>query len=274
MIIVHDGKAHTDDFLATCVLLHKLNCRAIRTKANQEHLDDPNCWVIDQGRDFNPDLKNFDHHHMHEEICALTMVLDYYYGKGYRETIPQFRFIEIMDSYGPKAASKFCNVNEEALEIVYNPICSSMIDVFSKVVGELNDPLYSVMKMMGESICQYIENTQKLLNMIGNGVEFVEFKNLSVMNVLNCKLEEGFSIEELPTKKYCKLNKKEADVILTKDSRGGGYRMVSGNTDKLKFVPSENAYFVHNSGFLVGFKNLDDYKIILNQAIESNSNPS
>lgn len=40
MIIVHDGQAHTDDFLAVCVLLHKLNCRAIRTKAKQEHLDD------------------------------------------------------------------------------------------------------------------------------------------------------------------------------------------------------------------------------------------
>jgi hypothetical protein len=83
------------------------------------------------------------------------------------------------------------------------------------------------------------------------------------MNVVDCKIEEGFSVEELPTKKYCKLSKKEADVILTKDNRGGGYRMISNNTDKLKFLPNKKAYFTHNSGFLVAFKELNDYTDIL-----------
>ena len=81
MIIVHDGKAHTDDFLATCVLIHKLNCRAIRTKCTQEHLEDKSCWVIDQGMSFDSEMHNFDHHHIKEEICSFTMILDYFYKK-------------------------------------------------------------------------------------------------------------------------------------------------------------------------------------------------
>lgn len=263
MIIVHDGKAHTDDFLATCVLIHKLNCRAIRTKCTQEHLEDKSCWVIDQGMSFDSEMHNFDHHHIKEEICSFTMILDYFYKKEYRIAFPQLKFVEIMDSYGPKAAAIFFNTTEEVLEIANNPICGAIISVFSNINGEVSDPLYSVMKQMGASICHLIENTGRLLTMIENGVKFTEYKNLKIMNVVDCKIEEGFSAEELPTKKYCKLSKKEADVILTKDNRGGGYRMISNNTDKLKFLPNEKAYFTHNSGFLVAFKELNDYTEIL-----------
>lgn len=265
MIIVHDGKAHHDDFLATCVLLHKLNCKAFRIKFTEEHLSNPDCWVIDQGRDFNPELHNFDHHQIKEEICAFTMVLDHFYGKNYRELFPQLRFIEIMDSYGPKAATRFANTTEEVLELTNNPINAAIISLFSNVSGELVDPLYSVMKQMGESFCSFLENTNKLLKMIENGVQFEEVKGLKIINILNCQMEEGFETEELPTKKYCKINKIDVDIVLTKDPRSGGYRMISNNTDKLKFMPNDKAHFTHNSGFLVSFKNLEDYKTIIEE---------
>lgn len=275
MIIVHDGKAHVDDFLATCILLHKLNCRAIRTKCTQEHLDDPNCWVIDQGRIFDTNLHNFDHHQIQEEICAATMVLDYFYGKKYRELFPQYKFIEIMDSYGPKAAAKFLKTDEEIFDYCYNPICGAMIDIFSDVNGDLTDPLYTIMKKIGSSICKIIENTDKLLKVIEKDVTFEkihirksneeknDFFEINLMNLLKCKVEEGFGIENLPTKKYCKINKLTADVILTIDTRVGGYRMISSNTDKLKFLPNEKSSFTHNSGFLTTFKNISDYSEIL-----------
>lgn len=265
MIIVHDGKAHIDDFLATCILLYKLDCKAYRTKFTQEHLSDPKYWVIDQGMDFNPELHNFDHHHIKEEICSATMVMDYFYGKNYRDKFPTFRFIEIFDSYGPKAAAKFLNTTEEVLELSNNPICSAIIELFSNVSGELTDPLCSVMKEMGKSICCFIEKTDKLLKIVENGVEFVKFKDLTIINVLNCKLENDVKIEELPTKKYCKINKIEADIVLTKNSRGAGYRLISNNTDKIKFLQNEKCSFVHNSGFLVCFDKLEDYQTIISE---------
>ena len=273
MIIVHDGKAHHDDFLATCVLIYKTNARAIRTKFTQEHLADPSCWVIDQGMSFNPEMHNFDHHHIKEEICAFTMVLDYFYGKSYREILPQLRFIEIFDSYGPKAAAKFAKTSEESLELSNSPICAAIINVFSNISGDVSVPLYSVMREMGKSICETIENTASLLKMVADGVKFFEFKDVKIMDVLNCKIKDGFKIEELPTKKYCKINKIEVDVVLTENSRGGGYRMISSNTDVLKFVANEKSFFTHNSGFLTCFYNLEDYKEILTLAVE-NSNVS
>lgn len=266
MIIVHDGKAHHDDFLATCVLMYKLNARAIRTKFTEEHLNDPEFWVIDQGASHNPELHNFDHHHIKQEICAFTMVLDHFYGKEYRKSIPQLRFVEIFDSYGPKGAAKFCNTTEDVLEISASPISEAIIGVFSNIVGEVNDPLYSVMKQMGKVICEKIENTDKLLSMIKNGVAVMDYDGLKVLNVINCKIEEGFGHENLPTKLYCKLNDIQADVILSVDTRNGGYRMISNNTDIVKFTQTNESYFCHNSGFLICFKNLNDYKPIVSKA--------
>jgi uncharacterized UPF0160 family protein len=41
--------------------------------------------------------------------------------------------------------------------------------------------------------------------------------------------------------------------------------MVSNNVDIVKFSPNEKANFCHNSGFLIAFNNIEDYKEILNQ---------
>jgi hypothetical protein len=274
MIIVHDGRAHEDDFLATCVLIYKTNQRALRTKFTSEHLENSEYWVVDQGLSFNPELHNFDHHHIKEEICGFTMVLDYFYGKDYREDFPQLRFVEIYDSYGSKSAAKFAKVSEESLSIINSPIRNSIISVFSKITGEINDPMYSVMKEIGKSICEEIENCKKLMQMIENGVQYYSFENIKILDVTNCKLDEGFKIENLPTRKYCKDKKIEVDVVLTIDSRNsnGGYRMVSNNVDVIKFLPNEKSYFCHNSGFLIAFNNLDDYKQILVSHIEKSKN--
>ena len=271
MIIVHDGKAHHDDFLATCVLIYKTNQRAIRTKALPEHLENSEFWVVDQGLLFNPELHNFDHHHIREEICAFSMILDYFYGKSYREAFPNLRFVEIYDSYGPKLAAKFAKVSEESLDIIFSPICTSVINLFSNINGEINDPMYSVMKDIGKTICDQIETSEKYMNILESGVQNYSFNNIRILDITDCKIEDGFKIENLPTKKYCKDKRIEIDVILTKDSRNAGfYRMISSNTDVIKFLPNEKANFCHNSGFLISFKEFSDYKQILLNHIEKN----
>ena len=177
------------------------------------------------------------------------------------------RFVEIMDSYGPKAASKFSGASESALDLAYNPICEAMLNVFSKTSGEINDPIYSIMKDMGKYICEKIESSTVLLTIIAIGHKSYEYDGIKIFEVSNC-IPNGFNAEDLPTKLYCKINKIDLDVVLTKDSRGGGYRMISQNTDKIKFLPNVKSYFCHNSGFLICFNNIDDYKYILSNHSE------
>lgn len=273
-ILVHDGKAHQDDFLAACVCHFKLNnSKVYRAKFSEEDLASPDNWVLDQGRRFEPDLHNFDHHQLEEEICAFTMVLDYFYGKEYRKYLPQLRFVEIFDSYGPNKAAEFAKIPQESLDIIASPINSAMMRVFSRIEGEVCGSLLSVMWEMGKEICSQIEDTKNLLNSLEDSV-FFELGKIKILDTTRCVVPEGIKHDQLPTKTFCKIKNKEPDIVLTIDSRQKGYRMVSINTDVVRFRPTDKAYFTHNSGFLVGFQNYSDYEFILNNSIihESKTN--
>lgn len=261
-IIAHDGKAHQDDFLATCVCIYKLNAPAFRAKYKEEQLKDPDCWVLDQGRSFDETLHNFDHHQIEQEICSFTMVLDYFYGKEYRKFLPQLRYVEIFDSYGPSAAAKFAEMPISSTDVVCSPVQTSMMRVFSKINGEITDPLYSVMKEIGEEICSQIENVDLLFKVLGDS-QYFEYNDIKIFDTTKCVMPQGIRHDQLPTKTYCKQFELEPEIILTIDSRQNGFRMVSINTDNIKFVENSLSYFTHNSGFLTNFKNYEDYKVIL-----------
>lgn len=264
-IIVHDGKAHQDDFLAACVCAFKLNAPVFRTKFTQENLEDPNCWVLDQGARFDPELHNFDHHQIEKEICAFTMVLDFLYGEEYRTFQPNLRYVEIFDSYGPSAAAKFAQIPESSIDIINCPIRMAIMQVFSRIDGEVTDSLLYVMREIGREICFQIENTKSLFEILSDG-KLIEFEGYKIFNVCDCVMIDGTKHDRLPTKEYCKHKGYEPEIILTKDSRTqNGYRMVSINTDNLRFTPNDLCYFTHNSGFLTNFKNFEDYKVILKE---------
>jgi hypothetical protein len=265
-IISHDGKGHQDDFLATCVCIYKLNAPAYRIKVTEENLKSADDWVLDQGRKFEPEMHNFDHHQIEEEICAFTMVLDYFYGENYRDLMPQLRFIEIFDSYGPKKAAEFIEIKEENLDVIASPIYISIIRLFSKIEGEIKEPFYSIMLEIGRDICVKIEDTVNLLSCLKDS-KYFEIFGIKVLDTTNCTPPDGYKHDSLPTKLYSKNNDLEPEVILTKDTRQNGYRMVSINTDSLKFLPNEKSYFTHNSGFLTGFLNYEDYKEILSSVL-------
>lgn len=266
MIVVHDGRAHADDFLAACVCRHRLGLPVFRSKCDGGMLADPAVWVLDQGRRFEPDLHNFDHHQLEEESCAFTMVLDHFYGRDYRDSWPALRYVEIFDSHGPKKAAAFAGVPEESMEITLSPIHSGITAAFSQVEGEVPDFFLKVMEMVGAEICSRIESEGVLFESIDRGHRLFEHAGAKVLDVCACVPPEGFSHENLPTKQWSKARGHDPEVILTRDPRQGGYRLVSINTDSTRFPPHPKAYFTHASGFLTAFREYDDHLEILSAA--------
>jgi hypothetical protein len=266
-IITHDGKAHQDDFLGTCVCIFKLNAPAFRKKFTSEELSDPSCWILDQGRSFESELHNFDHHQLEEEICAFTMVLDHFYGKEYRKFLPQLKYVEIFDSYGPSAAAKFAEMPVDSIEIISSPVHTSMMRVFSKIDGEILNPIYSVMKEIGRDICEQIENVDLFFKILGDS-RFFDYNGIKIFDVTQCEMPQGFKHDQLPTKMFCKTRGLEPQLILTKDSRQNGFRLVSINTNSIKFLQNELSYFTHNSGFLTNFFKYEDYRKIIDNYVE------
>ena len=268
MIVTHDGRAHADDFLAACVCHYKTGTPVFRGVFTDEMLKDPATWVLDQGRMFEPELRNFDHHQVEEEICAFTMVLDHLYGKGYREYMPNLRFLEIFDSYGPKRAAEYAGVKEDSLELMTSPIHSSLLKAFSRVEGLVDDSFLDIMRMMGEEICGQIEIKEKLLDILSRQAKVIDCDGVGVLDTTECVMPEGIQHDQLPTKMWCKIKGLDPMVILNLDSRGNGYRMLSINSDSLKFLPNEMCSFTHNSGFLTVFPDLSDYRQILSSHVQ------
>lgn len=262
-IVVHDGRAHADEFLAACVCRHRLGFPVFRQPCDDSMLENSSIWVLDQGRRFDPLLHNFDHHHIEEEICAFTMVLDHFYGKTYREYMPSLRYLEIFDSYGPKRAAEFAQIGEESLEVVTSPIHTSVLKSFSKIEGEVKGFFIELMSQMGAEICGQIETKEQLMSILTNQASLFSYNGTEILDTTSCFVPEGIGHDQLPTKLWCKKNGFNPEVILNLDSRGNGYRMVSINTDSLKFLPNNKSTFTHNSGFLTVFPNLDDYQTIL-----------
>jgi hypothetical protein len=229
-------------------------------------LDDCSVWVLDQGRRFEPHLHNFDHHQIKEEACSFTMVLDHFYGGGYIDSWPALRYVEIFDSYGPKRAAAFAGVPEVSMDITLSPIHSSITAAFSRFNGEVPEFFLKVMEMVGREICLKIESERFLFESIDRGHRLFDHGSTRVLDVSDCVPPEGFSHEHLPTKQWSKARGHEPEVILTRDPRQGGYRMVSINTDSIKFVTHDKAYFTHASGFLIAFREYEDHLVILDES--------
>jgi hypothetical protein len=262
-IIVHNGKAHADDFLAACVCLFKLNKDLFRSNFSEKMLEDPDFWVLDQGARFEPELHNFDHHHLNQEICSFTMILDYFYGSNYREYLPNLKFIEIYDSFGSKKASEFAGMNQNKLELLTSPIQSSILKAFSKINGIVEEPFLSIMKLIGSEICENIEKMEILLKILDQNCNFYEFEGIEIMDTTKCVIPDNYTYDQLPTKVWCKNKKISPTIILTVDSRDKkSYRMVCTN-NSLVFKTNKFSSFTHASGFLTSFKNYDDFKEIL-----------
>lgn len=270
-IVVHGGRAHDDDFLAACVCLHKVGGSVFRAPATQEMLSDPDFWVIDQGMRLEPELHNFDHHQMDREVCALTLLLDHFYGGDYRESMPSLRFMEIADSYGASKAAQFAGVAQDTLRITSSPIRAAMLKAFSGIEGQVEGAVQEIMKMIGGEVCRQIEESKILFDVLTTHYSIFERSGIKVLDTTRCVLPPGVSHDQLPTKAWCRAKGVNPTVILTKDTRQeGSYRMVSVNTESVRFLPNEKSQFTHVSGLLTSFVEYSDHVHILDNHVARN----
>ena len=265
-IVTHRGRAHVDDFLASCVCLHKTGLPLYRDDVTAEMLDDPSCWVLDQGLRLEPDLLNFDHHHVAERVCSLTLLLDHFYGPSYREHIPQLSYIEIHDSVGASKAGKFAGLSYEGLEIASSLVQNLLLSSFSRIEGLVDGPMRVIMVLMGMELCERIEGISSDMDDLERNARIIEFSGIKVLDVAGCETK---SPDRLPTKTWCKSKGLNPDAILNRDARVGAYRLISTSAS-VSFPQNEICEYTHPSGFLTVFRDIGDWGPILAAAIKCN----
>ncbi|CAN5303955.1 hypothetical protein BH23VER1_BH23VER1_36800 [soil metagenome] len=170
-ILTHPGSSHKDDLLACCVLIHKHRTPVLRREPTEADLADPATCVVDVGGHHQPELANFDHHQLpadHPPTCALSLVLQHL---GVYEDARMFcdwlETAEYLDSRGPLEATRWLGVERRVLNQLNSPVDMTLLRRFasrSEIVP--GDPLWEVMRWIGEDIMVYLNSLRHRLDFV------------------------------------------------------------------------------------------------------------
>lgn len=170
-ILTHPGGAHKDEFLACSVLLSLHPVAVIRREPTAADLADPTVCVVDVGHEHSPDRNNFDHHQLpknHPPTCSLSLVLQHL---GLYEDTRRFcewlESAEWFDCRGAITTAAWLGVDPEVLPKLNSPIDITLLRRFalSKRV-EPGDPLWEMMRMIGEDLVGYVKTLRSRLSFI------------------------------------------------------------------------------------------------------------
>lgn len=253
-IVTHNSRAHLDDFLACCILVYQTRYDIERKSfPTDEDLLDPEIFVVDFGKQYNPILKNFDHHQITGgSVCAFTQILEYYNIRDYK-ALPWIKFVEEYDHNGPVNAMKL--VGGGSMDMIFSPIQETLIKEFSnEKCIEGFSVLSKLMNAIGKTIFEEYDNYYSTLNELSNSVKVLEIEGFTVIDYTNCNINNDSSAIAL---KHFE-NDHNIEIILNKNERGSAkLRMIrrssNVNFNLAKEVKECNISFIHQSGFLITF---------------------
>ena len=258
-IVTHPGGSHKDDFLACCVLLAENPVQIERRDPTEENLTDASVAVVDIGHKHEPSLNNFDHHQFPREqapSCALSLVLQHL---GLYEDAKSFcdwlETSEWLDCRGPVNTAEWLGADRDILSKLNSPIDISLLRRFAaQPVHSAGEPIWEMMRMIGQDLVEYITSLRQRLDDIAEDVEVWQLDGFKALFMPRTDplpdepsaglgryiMEEGLADEVL--------------AMIYPDRRGEGYGMRRFNDDpRLDFTRSEgepDVHFAHKQGFI------------------------
>jgi hypothetical protein len=175
-ILTHPGGAHKDEFLACSVLLALHPVPVVRREPTPEDLANPATCVVDVGHRHEPALNNFDHHQLpkdHPPTCSLSLVLQHL---GLYEDARQFcdwlEPAEWFDCRGLVTTAKWLGADPATVRKLISPIDITLLRRFALAQRIApGDPLWEVMRMIGEDLLGYVKSMRTRLDFIGQHAE-------------------------------------------------------------------------------------------------------
>lgn len=262
-ILTHPGGAHKDDFLACCVLLASRSVAIERRDPTAADLLSSSTCVVDVGHEHEPERNNFDHHQFprdHPPTCSLSLVLRHL---NLYEDTKQFcdwlEPAEWFDCRGAKDTAAMLGVPREAISQLNSPIDVTLLRRFALCQRlEPGDPVWEVMRMVGEDLLSYVKSLRERLDFIAQHSEFWSleiagkiFKVLFMPRTLPLPDEPSMGIQ-----RYIQNHELAAQVVgmVYPDRRGSGHGLSRYNDDlRLDFTkiePEPDVHFAHARGFV------------------------
>ncbi|MCB1204338.1 MAG: MYG1 family protein [Verrucomicrobiae bacterium] len=260
-ILTHPGSAHKDDFLACCLLIARYGLPVWRRDPEPGDLDDPGIIVVDVGGEHEPERGNFDHHQFpaeHEPVCSLSLVLQHL---GLYEDARTFcewlEPTEWFDSRGPFATADWLGIERSVVNRLNSPVDITLLRRFAqKRELEAGDPVWEVMRMVGEDLFMYLRTLRERLDYVaaharvlevGEGDETLKVLYMPRTDPMPDDPSSGLS-------RYIEQTGAEIDGLIYPDRRGPGFGLSRhADNERLDFTRiagEEDVHFAHARGFV------------------------
>lgn len=278
MIVTHKGQAHRDEFLACCLLLAKDESQTIfRQDCTEADLNHPYTFVIDQGGQHEPELRNFDHHQMPRGTvcCSIDLVLQHlgYEENTYREILPWAEFSSRLDSTGPNATALHYGMTPEAFQVTLSSVEAQMLHLFAKqarLVSE--DPLHKIMCEIGKGLLSYLDKVVIRLKelrqspLVALPDDWWLLDNTHIPRDQEPSLGVAIHCKQLKT-----IEHKYVAVIVSQDDRGDGLSLFrpddNGQVDFCQLEGDPDVVFVHKAGFIAKTVKGADWRSLVSKAL-------
>ena len=262
-IITHPGSAHKDDFLACCVLIAENPVSIQRKDPKSKDLDDSSVAVIDVGDRHEPNKKNFDHHQFSRDrvpTCSLSLVLqDLGLYDDARSFCDWLETAEWFDCRGASATATWLGVKRDIIGRMSSPIELSLLRRFAAQSEHMSgEPLWEIMKMIGEDLVDYLRGLRSRLQYIREHSEVwnIERESHSLVAVY---LPRSHPLPEAPSMGLPRFIEEnglatKAHAMIYPDRRGEGYGLCRYNDhpsiDFNRISSEPDVHFVHAAGFI------------------------
>jgi len=260
-ILTHPGSAHKDDFLACCLFIARHGLPVWRRDPEPSDLDDPGILVVDVGGEHEPDRGNFDHHQFpaeHEPICSLSLVLQhlglYEDARAFCEWLEP---AEWFDSRGPFATADWLGIERSVVNRLNSPVDITLLRRFAqKRELEPGDPVWEVMRMVGEDLFMYLRSLRERLDYVSAHASVLEVAGEGrVVKILYMPRTDPMPDD--PSSglgRYIEQIGEKIDGLIYPDRRGPGFGLSrhedSERLDFTRIADEADVHFAHARGFV------------------------
>ncbi len=256
LIITHPGSAHFDDLFAVSLVL-AVNKDVLytieRRHPTEKELANPEIWVIDVGWQYEPELKNFDHHQGTEIPASYMLVADYLGLTDRLSIAPWWEYKDKVDRFGLQKMA-----DELGIESLFQ-CCSPIEDWFIELFEQNPAEYLPLLRSFGQNI---IKSSEFLIS------QFELWENCEKRVIKNKIVLIGLTDDSTGSQRYSSRMDTPAEITVTYDGRGEGWRLArlddGKNVDFSKLEEHKDIKFAHKTGFVAKTKK----RIPLNEVLK------
>lgn len=244
LIVTHPGGAHFDEVTAIALVLatDKGQFKIERRLPEQSELDDPSMWVIDTGRQYKPERRNFDHHQDAGLAASFVLVARHLGLEDTLSVMSWWHFKDSVDRVGPVRSSKLFGAGDDLVN--RNPVEIWFADAFA------SEPETCV--AMLRSYGAHLIDQARLLK---TQVDF--WKSSRRLVIAGVPAVIGETRESSGLEEFRRQEPQPPDIVISLDRQGEGWRLFRFDGAPVDFTlisGRPEIEFAHKSGFLAKTK--------------------